>query len=149
MSGLIALITGKGKIDSSSVKRAAYIQIGIEQFLRTPIIGIGIGSTGALLQQYYGLDTYLHNNFVELLASGGIIGFLIYYSIHMHLLYDYFKYRRKDDPYLVLCVVFLMIQLIMEYGMVSYYSKTTYCYFLIFFLEARNLKISKEPLEYE
>lgn len=149
MSGLIALITGKGKIDSSSVKRAAYIQIGIEQFLRTPIIGIGIGSTGALLQQYYGLDTYLHNNFVELLASGGIIGFLIYYSIHMHLLYEYFKYRRKEDPYLVLCVVFLIIQLIMEYGMVSYYSKTTYFYFLIFFLEARNLKISKEPLEYE
>ena len=144
MSGLFALITGKGEIDSSSVKRATYIQIGLEQFLRTPITGIGIGSTGALLQQYYGLDTYLHNNFVELLASGGIIGFLIFYSIHMHLLYDYLKYRRKDDPYLVLCVVFLLVQLIMEYGMVSYYSKTTYFYFLIFFLEARNLKVSKE-----
>lgn len=149
MSGLFALITGKGEIDSSSVKRAAYIQIGLEQFFRTPITGIGIGSSGALLQQYYGRDTYLHNNFVELLASGGIIGFLVFYSIHMHLLYDYFKYRRNDDPYLVLCVIFLMIQLIMEYGMVSYYSKTTYFYFLIFFLEARNLKISKESSEYE
>lgn len=149
MSGLFALLTGKGEIDSSSVKRAAYIQIGLEQFFRTPITGIGIGSSGALLQQYYGLDTYLHNNYVELLASGGIIGFIIYYSIHVHLLSDYFKYRRASEPYLVLCVVFLMIQLIMEYGMVSYYSKTTYFYFLIFFLEARNLKIDKELSEYE
>ena len=149
MSGLFSLITGKGETDSSSVKRAAYIQIGLEQFFRTPITGIGIGSSGALLQQYYGRDTYLHNNFAELLAGGGIIGFLIYYSIHIHLLYDYVKCRRVSDPYLVLCVVFLLVQLIMEYGMVSYYSKTTYFYFLIFFLEARNLKVHEGLVEHE
>lgn len=139
MSGLIALLTGKGVVDSSSLKRQAYIQIGLEQFLRTPILGIGIGSSGALLMKYVGRSTYLHNNYVELLACGGIIGFLCYYSMYAHLLISFYRMRKINDPYLLATIVLLLLILLMDYGMVTYYSKGTYFYFVIFFLEERIL----------
>jgi len=68
--------------ESSSALRRLFMQIGIEQFIKTPILGIGIGSTPNLTSMHSSHYTYLHNNYVEMLASGGIIGFLIYYSIY-------------------------------------------------------------------
>ena len=44
MQGLFALITGRGEVDHSAWVRQRMIEIGWEQFLKTPILGIGMGN---------------------------------------------------------------------------------------------------------
>ena len=62
--------------------RDVYRSIGINQFKKTPLLGIGMGNSAELLVSVGHVRTYLHDNFVEILSSGGIIGFIVYYSMY-------------------------------------------------------------------
>lgn len=134
MDGLFALFTGKGKVDSSTLLRQQYIQIGIEQFKTHPLLGIGMGNARIIAYKLTGHDTYLHNNFVELLVDGGIVGLSIYYSIYVYLMINLVKKIKLRLPYTAVLIVILIVMLIADIGMVSYYSKITYFYFMILFL---------------
>ena len=134
MTGLIALMTGTGAIDHSAWLRQQYIRIGLEQFFETPFFGIGIDNARLLLLQHFGYTTYLHNNYVELLAGGGIVGTSIFYSIYVYILYK-LKTNWVNYTFEKVAVLLLIIaQLTMDFGLVSYYSKETYFYIIIFFL---------------
>lgn len=139
MKGMIAAFTGVGKIEHSALLRKQYIEAGIEQFRRNPIWGIGIGNSGYILMAAYGKNTYLHNNFVEMLACGGSIGFGLYYAMFIWPMWKIWKYRRYGDSCTVAVTVLLVNLIVMDYGMVSYYSKSTYFYLMIFYLQAKIL----------
>ncbi len=139
MQGVISMITGVGRVDNSLSERTRFVQIGLQQFFQSPIFGIGIDSSSQLLVSMGERETYLHNNFVELLCCGGIVGFVIYYSMGLDCIYQYIRYRLQD-PMSKLCMILLLDYLIMDYGEVSYYSKITYILFLLFFLEVRKLQ---------
>lgn len=139
MVGLIAMVTGVGEVDHSTWLRQQYIALGLEQFWKTPLLGIGIDNARFLVETALGRRTYLHSNYVELLADGGIVGFFCYYAMYLYPLWIFYRYRRDRDPYLILCVVLMLLFLVMDYGLVSYYSKSTYFYLSMLFLEARFL----------
>ena len=120
--------------------RAIYREIGIQQFLKTPILGIGMGNSLELLESVGERRTYLHCNFVELLSSGGIIGFVVYYIVYIKLLKDFFKYRKCRLKTTNLCIILLILMLIMDYGMVTYYDKQQYLFFMCFFLQSDFIK---------
>ncbi len=115
--------------------RSIYRRIGVQQFFKTPILGIGIGNSLELLERVGQRRTYLHCNFVELLSCGGIVGFTIYYSIYADLLINLWRYRKYRSEMTYLCIVLLVLMLIMDYGMVTYYDKQQYLYFMCFFLQ--------------
>ncbi len=140
MEGLFALFTGQGKVDGSSAVRNRYIQIGLEQFLKTPIFGIGIDNSGILLEKNMERYTYLHNNFVELLCCGGIVGFFLYYVMHAYCLLHLFLGSRRGDAAAKLGLTLLLVFWMMDIARVSYYAKPTYFYFMIFFLQVRQLR---------
>lgn len=140
MGGMLSFLTGESEADASSLVRSRFIEIGLEQFSQTPIFGIGIGSSGDLLLREFGESTYLHNNFVELLCCGGVVGFLLYYAMYAYCIFGFWKYRRSGDSLSILGVIMLVLMLLMDVARVSYYSKPTIFYFMIFFLHIRNLK---------
>lgn len=115
--------------------RAVYRRIGMQQFFKTPILGIGMGNSLELLELAGERRTYTHCNFVELLSCGGLLGFLIYYIIYVRLLSGLLKYREYRSETTNLCIVLLVLMLIMDYGMVTYYDKQQYLYFMCFFLQ--------------
>ena len=128
--------TGNGIVDESTLRRANFIHIGLDQFLKTPLLGIGIGNSLFLI----GRNTYLHNNYVELLACGGIVGSICFYLNYIYCLKRLLRGLKKYDEVSVLCCIFLVLQLIMDFMQVSYFSKDTYFYFMIFFLQAKRVK---------
>jgi O-antigen ligase len=83
LMSMFSLVTGVGEVDHSAYIRQQMIYWGIEQFKKTPIVGIGMGNARILCQLFYGHDCYLHNNYAELLANGGLVGFLLYYSLYI------------------------------------------------------------------
>ena len=95
------------------------------QFINNPVIGVGIGQF-----RYYaragGSDLYSHNNFLEILANTGIIGFILYYGNLFLLLFQAKKTsdRRygKEISKGYFIMGFLLSMFIMEYGQVDYYQ---------------------------
>lgn len=139
MESLLRSYLGVGKLDIRTVMR----RVGWAQFVKTPFLGIGIGSSGRLLAQAIRLNTYLHCNYVELLACGGIVGFLLYYSIYAYLFTNIVIRGDRSDPETLICTVLLLLNLVMDYGAVSYSGKTQYFFFMIYFLHVKHLKAAR------
>lgn len=138
MVGMLALVTGEGTVDDSTYLRQQYIKIGLEQFLETPFLGIGIDNARFLLLQHFGYTTYLHNNYVELLASGGIVGTSIFYSIYVYLVLKLKSNWNVYSSEKMAVLLLIIVQLSMDFGLVSYYSKETYFYIMLFFMFIKN-----------
>lgn len=136
LSQTLNQFTGNGRVDDSTIRRVWFIEIGLKQFLKTPIQGIGIGNSLFII----GHDTYLHNNYVEILACGGILGIAAFYCSYLYCAPAILKSIKKYDEVSVLCLTFFMLQLFMDFMQVSYFSKDTFFYFMIFFLQTKRLR---------
>lgn len=129
VENLITLIT-EGSTEEGSLKsRQTLIEIGMRYVKRKPWTGYGYdcfklvsgisgsGNTGNATFGYYS-----HNNYIELLFGGGIIGTILYYIPIVWLLRKILKSVKKDPcvPYLL---AILVSKLAIEYAYVSYYSR--------------------------
>ena len=137
---LLNAFTGLGDVDSSAVGRFDMIDYGMQQFFKTPIGGIGIGNTGIITITQLGRDTYLHNNYVELLASVGIIGTGLYYALFLTPLPWLMKGCHRRHDLATLGLVLMLVELVLHYGMVTFYSKSAYMLLLLFALLANEAK---------
>ena len=54
-------------------------------------------------------------------------------------LYKIWKNRQSGGSATIAVIILILVLLLMDYGMVSYYSKSTYFYFMVFYLQARIL----------
>lgn len=140
MNYLVAMFTGEGEVGNSALMRQALISLGVRVFMAHPLLGIGIGCPHIIAGQQLNFDAYLHNGFVEVLAGGGIIGFILYYGVYAYLLWNMYKYRKYADENSILVCILVFIFLFRDYAMVSIYDKGTYFYFLIFFIALENMK---------
>lgn len=139
MDGLIASFTGEGEVDTSTALRSLYRALGYAQFLETPILGIGMGNARILTYNVTGHDCYLHDNFAEMAANGGIVGFILYYWIYYYILKKEYKYRKIDSLSSIIIFI-VIINLVMDYGGVSYYNKGTYFLLMVEMLHINKLK---------
>ena len=142
MLSMVSAMTGVGKTDRSATTRLALIDVGLEQFKRTPILGVGMGSGHLVAWKYLNKYFYLHNNFAEILAGGGLVGFIIYYSIYAYIFVSFIRYRRYTTLETAVCTTLLIMALIEDYASVTYYAKETYFYLMLGFLETEKLKQS-------
>jgi len=68
-------------LDGSVTTRMEMVELGWKIFLDNPLVGCGLGCPRVLCLKSFNIDCYLHNDFIEILAGGGLVGFLLYYSI--------------------------------------------------------------------
>lgn len=144
LSGLISFFNGNGLIDKSTLQRSTLVTLGLDLFKQNPVGGIGIDC--ARYFSPYGYAYHLHNNYVELLADGGIIGLIVYYWLYLVILISMLKHRNFDDPEFNVCFVILIIRLIMDYGFFSYKEQGTYFFLLLFYLYYKRLKQKSENI---
>src|SRR5690554_2410489 len=111
-------------VDNSTALRLYFIEEGWKDFKESPILGHGINS----FRYYYGL--YSHNNYIELLFGTGLVGFLIYYSIHLNVFKRLLSNWKKN----IFIIFFVIILLLMDVGYVSYESKLNMLIFITLFL---------------
>ena len=135
IQSLVDYSQGKSVREGSVIQRELYIQAGWKQFLKTPILGIGIGNTSQITMVATGHSTYLHNNFIELLAGGGIAGFCIYYVMVLYLIIKLTPLALKKRSVSDACLIVVIVHTIADYGTVSYYTKGTYFIFVLCFLQ--------------
>jgi O-antigen ligase len=102
------------KGESSANKRAEYISVAWQLWQQRPTTGYGLGQFASLS----GIGCYSHNNYSELLVSGGIILLTSYYMFYLYLLVTSIRQRIWPVAMLVTSLI------ITDLAMVSYYDKT-------------------------
>lgn len=105
-----------GEKDYGDKIRANMIETGLAMFRKKPLFGWGMTA----FAEISGFDTYSHNNFVELLANYGLIGFGLFYSLYAYVIVKFrHLFRYRTPAYLMMFTVLLAV-LITDYGIVSY-----------------------------
>lgn len=120
--GLFDLFVGKdSNVNSDSTREQMFI-LAIEKWLNRPLLGYGIDSFKFFNRGVTGHFYYAHNNVAELLYDVGIIGFLLFYWIFLHI-YKQLKLIHTDEGYKYKVLGFgLLLELfIFDMGGVSYY----------------------------
>lgn len=118
-----SIMTEENTKDGSIREREYYRETAMKLFKERPIIGIGTNGFRAYLEQikYRGTIAYSHCNYTELLATLGIIGFILYYSLYFYILKDSLYKYNSNNLAIILCLSFIVVQTIFEYGFVSFY----------------------------
>ena len=142
--GLLSMVFNKSNIDGSSKIRRALFHTGVDIWRQYPIQGVGIGCSHFMVNRYLGIDTYLHNNYIELLCNTGIIGMSIYYSLHLYILINLIKYRKNNIRKFNLGITWILITLLLDIGLVSYYERDNIFYLMCQFINAQLLKEDSE-----
>lgn len=105
-------INGDAKGDNSAIERFELFEYALRLFISKPIFGYGYDQV-----QYYTIrdGIFSHNNFVELGASFGIFGLIVYEALLIWPVYKMFKDKKFDSNtfstilYLFLFQIFLII----------------------------------------
>ena len=126
-------VFGTGDMDSSGELRERLIEIAWDSFKEKPILGVGLDCfrlvSGDILGRYY----YAHNNYLELLADIGIIGFISYYSGYLYLIKHIWKGAKQDRTRNLLLALMGCV-LISEYACVTYSTFLFGLFIMIMFM---------------
>ena len=131
MEGMVALLRGDTiYADSSAITRSLMLQSAMNVFYSNPIFGVGLDNF-----RFFNAVrlTYSHNNFAEIAADLGIIGFVVYYWIFVYVIFDYLKSRKKHEEIKTFLFVILMAYLINHVAMVTILDMLQ-CIFIFFYI---------------
>lgn len=135
---LLEMFSGTKSTDFSTVGRTAYIIIGSDMMKVHPWIGWGTDAFyNYILRNPYAYASnmalravYSHNNYIEIGTSYGIIGLILFYSMHIKTLLRSWKYR-KINLFSKAAVIILVAMMIGDYGAIDFSSHIP-MYILIF-----------------
>lgn len=84
--------------EQSLDERNYYIDKAKQLFMENPIIGYGSNGFVTYMKEInYPHVAYCHNNFFEILSTLGIIGFIIYYYMHIRIIYLIIKNLKRNQ----------------------------------------------------
>ena len=132
LESLIINLFGGETSEGSFDTRAEMIKLGWNAFLERPIFGYGMSNFSVLYEQVTGASTYSHNNFIEILVNGGLVGFILYYSIYGYVAAKLFKTaflkRNKTAIFLLVSNLALVVMHIADIG---YYKTLFNCILML------------------
>lgn len=119
--GMVAAFTNN-QGDESTMERMSMLHDALNFWSSRPLAGIGLNLFAE--KSVYG--TYSHNNYVELLSTTGLVGFVCYYLIYISVL----ARLRVGGPRLdtIFCFLFILFLALFDLGAVTYkYSLIQIC----------------------
>jgi len=130
---LFGLLFG-GPMDESTSIRWNMMQTGWSMFLEKPVFGSGLGA----FAHSYIYQTYSHNNYIEILVSLGLVGFIwIYGSLLWVLLKSvkvYFSAHRTNLS--ILSITLLLVLFADDIARVRFYSETSHLFYALCYAAA-------------
>lgn len=119
MRNLFVLLSGGSVSEGSMDVRTAMLLRAFDLWRQRPFWGWGIDQ----YRLVSGFNTYSHNNISEIIVNNGLIGFLFYYGMFFVLFLSIFKNITKQNKIIFWVMTGLIVLLMNDFGMVSYYSK--------------------------
>lgn len=123
---LLGTIRGGQELEFSAGARMRHYERAQLLIVRNPIFGYGLGSYEYLA----GTSAYSHSNYMELLVSGGIISFILYYFPLVAIIWKMLRVREKT-PLIHMLIGILATQVFIEFFLISYYRHFTLLVYII------------------
>ncbi len=123
--------------DYSSTQRVKYSDRAVELWLETPVLGGGYDNV--IVNSGY--NTYSHNNYLVVLCTFGMIGFIIYYGYILYLFVCTCKkiknghYRIREKNIIVLLLILSII--ISDVGAITF-SLYPFYYIIWYLIDKKN-----------
>lgn len=113
------LLTGNGALETSLKERVGFIAQGWTMFLERPLTGWGMDCF-----RFNGVTraTYSHNNYIELLVSGGLPALLLFYVPLLLVIVQAVRCAGRR-PAVQMAVTVVVGQVLMEMMLVTYYER--------------------------
>ena len=108
--------------DYSMTLRLTFMRIAKQIFLENIFFGVGIVNFHVVLGTVMNASTYAHNNYYELLADLGLVGFALYYSYYIYVAVATLKRTILGSQYAKLMLTLISAILICDFGIVSFYT---------------------------
>ncbi|HBL41217.1 MAG TPA: hypothetical protein DDY98_06465 [Ruminococcaceae bacterium] len=108
--------------DYSITIRLTFIRVAQQIFIENFLFGVGVVNFPVKLGTIMNISTYAHNNYYELLADLGIIGFSLYYSYYVYVAVATLKRATCGSRYAKLMLTMILTILLCDIGIVSFYS---------------------------
>lgn len=117
---LLAIIDSDTE-DGSVMSRNRAKEIATVLFLSSPIVGRGWNAVVTNYAEYWDKSAtiYAHNNYLEIAADFGIMGLALFYSRILRKFVSCLKYVKRDPECRFLSICFV-VQLVLDYGQVTY-----------------------------
>ena len=125
-----------GRSDDSLEERQFLIRRAAELWAGSPLIGYGFDS----FRSVSGTSCYAHNNYMELLANGGLLGLCLFYMIHIQILRRA-RWLALTQRLSLYC--FVAGLLAADFGYVSYMSKQTVMLLMVLLGTAPNSRLRR------
>lgn len=129
-SMLTLLITGYNPKETSMSLRAYFIEFAKILLREKPLLGHGFANFLTIIATEGDVDMgyTTHNNYWEILADLGIVGFLMYYWFYIFIIIKLAirMFRERENTLLPLAMTLIICQFAVEYGlitMVSFYPQ--------------------------
>ena len=122
----LSVIKRSTNLDTSSTQqRLRFYSTAMQSIQQYPIFGVGIGNWKLHATEYdkpymkdYTVPYHVHNDFLEIAAELGVLGFILYFGIFLWLFFLLFKVVRSKEfdnnnvsHLLLLCFVSLIVYL--------------------------------------
>ena len=122
MEQFVNSLTGGGKADMSSILRSQMRAAAIEGWLQKPIFGNGFDAFKYLksTEVLGGSRAYSHCNYTEMLYNGGIVCWLLYYSIFGIMIREIIKRKEISRQFRAFSIAAIISQFVLDYGGVFY-----------------------------
>ncbi len=115
--GFLNGLWGEGYTESSAISRDVMFVMAVKLFAEKPFVGYGLSSFSTLI--HYG--TWSHNNYLEILVSGGIWPLIIYYSFHIYAVIKLAKI--KNDKMAGMFFTYMIFIFVNDAMAISYISR--------------------------
>lgn len=105
--------------NTSDIKRKQFIEDGIALIHGwRAVFGYGLHNFKVVT----GNNVYSHNNYIETLVSFGVLGTIIYYLMYIRSVIGIYHNVQNNKIYVPMLII-IILTIVMEYGMVTMYSK--------------------------
>lgn len=115
--------------DASTAVRSDLSVLGMSFFFKKPIFGYGLGASWTLVRNIgFRYVNYFHQNYVELLVSGGLVGFILYTTRFIKCAFTVWRNRRYNN-FAKLLISLILIYFVLGIGQVTVYYPSFYTIF--------------------
>ncbi len=134
---VFSILSFNRNTDISISQRFNYITKAFEFWLENPLFGIGLDQFRVLNN-----SSYSHNNYLELLATTGLFGFISYYFSHFLILKIYFS-SKKYKSNLDYSIFLLLLILASDISSVNYIEKPYWLIFTVILFISSKFSVKK------
>ena len=127
IESMFEFFEGNVDADGSLATRALMLKTASEMFFEKPILGHGINSFAYTTE----FGAYAHNNYMELLANVGIVGFALYYIPILSYFAKAVSCWRAKHEDSIFSLAVILVYILNDFVMVSYSSMVSQAFLAI------------------